>query len=146
MKWVEAKKALRDNTASSTAKFLYEYIWCRYGCPIELVSDQGAHFVNEVVRGLTQHYVVVHRRSMVYYPLGNGPSERRTRPCRKFCGKSWKQIERIGTVNCIPHYGRIRLVTKLVSDRHRSVWHSAWKPLCHRSSLFQACGLSWSTS
>jgi hypothetical protein len=37
-KWVEAK-ALRDNTASSIAKFLYKYIWCRYGCPIELVSD-----------------------------------------------------------------------------------------------------------
>ena len=36
-KWVEAK-ALRDNTALSTAKFLYECIWCRYGCPIELVT------------------------------------------------------------------------------------------------------------
>jgi hypothetical protein len=57
-KWV-GTKALWDNTVSSTAKFLYEYIWCRYGCPIELVSDQGAHFVNDIVRGLTQHYVVV---------------------------------------------------------------------------------------
>jgi hypothetical protein len=38
-KWVEAK-ALRDSTAQSTAKFLYEYIWCRYRSPIELVSDQ----------------------------------------------------------------------------------------------------------
>jgi hypothetical protein len=59
-KWVEPK-ALRDNTASSTAKFLYKYIWYRYGCPIELVSDQGAHFVNGVIRSLTQHYAVVHR-------------------------------------------------------------------------------------
>ena len=47
-KWVEAK-ALRDNTAASTAKFLYEYILCRYGCPIELVSDQGGHFQNEAL-------------------------------------------------------------------------------------------------
>jgi transposase InsO family protein len=73
-KWVEAK-ALRDNTAQSTAKFLYEYIWCRYRCPIELVSDQGAHFVNDVIRGLTEHYAVVHRRSTVYYPRGNGLAE-----------------------------------------------------------------------
>jgi hypothetical protein len=57
--WVEGK-ALKDNTADSFAKFLYKYIWCHYGCPIELVSDQGMHFVNEVVHGLTQHYAVVH--------------------------------------------------------------------------------------
>jgi hypothetical protein len=43
-KWAEAK-ALKDNTTASTTKFLYEYIWCHYGCPIELVRDQGTHFV-----------------------------------------------------------------------------------------------------
>ena len=73
-KWVEAK-ALRDNTALSTAKFLYECIWCRYGCPIELVSDQGSHFINEVVKGLEQHYTVVHKRSTVYYPQANSLAE-----------------------------------------------------------------------
>jgi hypothetical protein len=30
-KWMEGK-TLRDNTTQSTAKFLYKYIWCRYGC------------------------------------------------------------------------------------------------------------------
>ena len=39
-KWVKAKP-LRDNMVASTTKFLYENIWCRFGCPIELVSDQG---------------------------------------------------------------------------------------------------------
>ena len=44
-KWVEAKP-LRDNIEASTTKFLYEHIWCRFGCPIELISDQGGHFLN----------------------------------------------------------------------------------------------------
>ena len=51
-KWVEAK-ALRDNTAASTAKFVYEHLWCQYGGPIELVSDQGGHFINQIIRDLT---------------------------------------------------------------------------------------------
>jgi hypothetical protein len=66
-KWVEAK-ALRDNTAKSTAKFLYENILCRFGCPIELMSDQGTHFINEVIATLTSHYAIVHKKSTVYYP------------------------------------------------------------------------------
>jgi hypothetical protein len=39
------------------------------------VSDQGTHFVNDVVRRLTQHYAVVHQWSTVYYPQGNGLAE-----------------------------------------------------------------------
>ena len=61
-KWVEAK-ALRDNMAASTTKFVYEYLWCRFGCPIELVSDQGGHFINRLIRDLTSHYTVVHKKS-----------------------------------------------------------------------------------
>ena len=64
-KWVEAK-ALRDNTATLTAEFLYECIWCRYGCPIELISDQGGHFLGQVVEILTSFYAVVHKRSTPY--------------------------------------------------------------------------------
>ena len=66
-KWVEAK-ALRDNTMVSTTKFLYENIWCRFGFPIELISDQGGHFINKVVRELTDHYTIVHKKSTPYYP------------------------------------------------------------------------------
>ena len=70
-KWVEAK-ALRDNTAASMTKFLYECIWCRYGCPLELVSDQGGHFLGQVVESLTTSYAVVHKQSTPYYPQANG--------------------------------------------------------------------------
>ena len=37
-KWVEAK-AIQNNDAHTIAKFLYEYIFTRYGLPIEIVSD-----------------------------------------------------------------------------------------------------------
>ena len=35
----------------------------------------GKHFVNEVFTGLTQHYVVVHKRNTAYYPQANGLAE-----------------------------------------------------------------------
>ena len=66
-KWVEAK-ALQDNTTASTTKNLYEFIWCRYGYPIELISDQGGHFLGQVVESLTSFYAVLHKRSTPYYP------------------------------------------------------------------------------
>ena len=73
-KWVEAKPQ-RDNTATSTTKFLYEHIWCRFGCTIELISDQGGHFRNEVIAGLINHYAVVHKKSTTYYPQVDGLEE-----------------------------------------------------------------------
>ena len=73
-KWVETK-ALRHNTATSTAKFVYEHLWCRYGCPIELISDQGGHFLNHIIRELTTHYAVVHKKSTSYYPQANDPGK-----------------------------------------------------------------------
>ena len=69
--WVEAKP-LRDNMAKSIEKFLYEFRWCRYGCPIELISDQGGHFLGQVVESLTCFYAVVYKRSTPYYPQANG--------------------------------------------------------------------------
>ena len=73
-KWVKAK-ALRDNTTVSRAKFVYEHLWCRFGCSIELISDQGGHFLNNIIRQLTLHYAVVHKKSMPYYPQANGLAE-----------------------------------------------------------------------
>ena len=69
-KWVKAK-ALRDNMAASTTKFLYEFIWCRYGYPIGLRSNQGGHFLGQVVESITSFYAVFHKRSTPYYPHAN---------------------------------------------------------------------------
>ena len=66
-KWVEAKAAVK-NDARTTAKFLYKNIFTRYGLPIEIVSDQGVHFVNEVIEFLLHKFMIIHKRSAPYHP------------------------------------------------------------------------------
>ena len=48
-------KALHDDTAQSTGKFLYENIWCQFSYPIELDNNQGKFFINEVLASFTSH-------------------------------------------------------------------------------------------
>ncbi|KAL2651978.1 hypothetical protein R1flu_020106 [Riccia fluitans] len=73
-KWVEAA-SLPDCTARSTAEFLYSYILARYGCPEELISDQGSHFVNQAIKCLVDEFFISHKTSTAYYPRGNGQAE-----------------------------------------------------------------------
>ena len=70
-KWAEAK-VLRNNTAAEVAKFLYENIMTRFGCPVELVSDQGTHFLNRVMEELTTKHMIIHKKSSTYHPQCNG--------------------------------------------------------------------------
>ena len=70
-KWLVAK-ALRDNMVACTAKLLYEKIWCQFDYPIELVTDQGGQVLNAVIHGLTNHYVVIHKKSTPYCPQVKG--------------------------------------------------------------------------
>ena len=73
-KWTKAK-ALRNNTAAEVAKFLYENIMTRFGCPVELVSDQGIHFLNRVMEELTTKHMIIHKKSSTYHPQCNGQAE-----------------------------------------------------------------------
>ena len=95
-KWVETK-ALRDNTAMSTAKLIYEHVWCWFGCPIELVSDQACHFLNRLIRDLTTHYAVVHRKSTSYYPQANDLAESTNKILqtilKKIVNKNWTYLD-----------------------------------------------------
>jgi hypothetical protein len=51
-KWVEAK-ALKTNTVVIIIRFLYEYILTIFGCPLAIVTNQGVHFINDIIKHLT---------------------------------------------------------------------------------------------
>ena len=73
-KWVEAH-APRTNIAAVTTKFLNDNIVTRYACPLELVSDQGSHFINDAIRDLTYNFLIKHKTSTTYYPQENRQAE-----------------------------------------------------------------------
>ena len=47
-KWVEAKATTKNDT-HTVAKLLYENVFIKYGFPIEIVTNRGKHFLNEVI-------------------------------------------------------------------------------------------------
>ena len=48
----------------------------RFGHPLELVSDRGTHFLNDVITDLTTKYLIKHRKTTPYNPKANGLTER----------------------------------------------------------------------
>jgi transposase InsO family protein len=56
--------------------FIYNQMVYRYGCPLEIITDQGSHFVNEVVKELLDKLSVKHRRASPHYPQANGLVEK----------------------------------------------------------------------
>ncbi|MCO5571124.1 hypothetical protein L7F22_024856 [Adiantum nelumboides] len=73
-KWAKAK-AIRKNDARTTTAFLYENAFTRYGLAIEIVSDKGIHFLNEVIEYLLGEFMVIHNKSAPYHPQTNGQAE-----------------------------------------------------------------------
>ncbi len=66
---------MHTNITVVTTKFLYDHILTRFGCPLTIVTNQGTHFINDVIRYLINHFILKHINSTVYYPQGNGQLE-----------------------------------------------------------------------
>lgn len=77
-KMVEAE-ATRKGDAATVSIFLFKLIITRYGCPLELVSDIGTHFLNAVIEDLTSHFQIKHRKTTPYNPKANGLTEKSNR-------------------------------------------------------------------
>jgi hypothetical protein len=56
-------------------KFFYNHIFTRFGYPLTIVTNQGTHFINDVIHYLTNHFILRHTTYIVYYPQRNGQVE-----------------------------------------------------------------------
>ena len=71
--WIEAK-ALTTISEENIINFVHDQIWCRFGLPRVIVSDNGTQFATNFTvecNGLRIEY----RQSAVAYPEGNGQVE-----------------------------------------------------------------------
>ena len=48
----------------------------QFGHPLELVSDRGTHFLNDIICDITTKYLINHRKTTTYNPKANGLTER----------------------------------------------------------------------
>ncbi len=74
IKWVRAQ-ALHTNIVIVTAKFLYKHFLTRFGFPSTIMTNQGTHFINNVIGYLIDHFILRHISFSIYYPQGNGHVE-----------------------------------------------------------------------
>jgi transposase InsO family protein len=83
-------RALKSSVKQEVARFLYERVFIRFGAPLEIVSDNGPQFLNEVVENLLARLAVKHRFTTMYKPNTNGLVERTN---RTLCSMLAKEAE-----------------------------------------------------
>ncbi|MCO5594984.1 hypothetical protein L7F22_049019 [Adiantum nelumboides] len=74
-RWTEATTTSRI-TAVEVAKFIFEHICCRFGVPLEILSDRGPGFRGDLVGELMKKLKIKRRHSTPYYPQCNGLVEK----------------------------------------------------------------------
>jgi transposase InsO family protein len=73
-RWAEAR-VVKEYSATTAAHFIFDDIITIFGCPKILMSDQGTHFINKIVKALTEEFAVHHQRRTPYHPQENGTME-----------------------------------------------------------------------
>ncbi|MCO5609626.1 hypothetical protein L7F22_063856 [Adiantum nelumboides] len=74
-RWVEAQSVTRVNE-KTVSRFVYTHICCRFGTPLEIVSDNGPGFRKGLLTKVCEELHILHRHSTPYYPQSNGLVEK----------------------------------------------------------------------
>ncbi|KAM7410670.1 hypothetical protein PAMA_001893 [Pampus argenteus] len=96
-KWIELFPTKHPD-ALTVAKALCKDIIPRYGIPEKIYSDNGAHFVNQVVKKIGVMFHIDLKNHCAYHPQSaglvermNGTIKNRLKKCIEETGRSWTQ-------------------------------------------------------
>lgn len=67
------------------SKFIYENIITRFRCLLNLISEQGTHFINQTIETLLKEYLIDHHKTSTYHPQANGVVESCNKTLTKIC-------------------------------------------------------------
>jgi hypothetical protein len=62
-RWAEVTP-VKHCSAETTTHFLVEKLITRFGCARILMSDQGTHFINNIIKAMTEEFEVYHQKSV----------------------------------------------------------------------------------
>ena len=65
-----------NQTAKQVARKLWDNVFCVYGFPARIHSDQGANFESNLIKELLRLAGVAKSHTTAYHPMGNGGTER----------------------------------------------------------------------
>lgn len=67
--------SLQQAGAIQVADMLTNELICTFGVPKEILTDQGSHFINSLMRGIAQKFRTKHYKTIAYRPQSNGSVE-----------------------------------------------------------------------
>ena len=72
--WAEAAP-VRYCSTDTAVTFILQNIIIRFGCPLSITNNQGAHFISNTIKTLTREFMIQHHKSSPYNPEANGTIE-----------------------------------------------------------------------
>lgn len=67
---------LQHANATETADAFIRTMICRFGAPKAILTDQGTHFVNTLMRAIAKKFRITHFKTSAFHPQSNGSLER----------------------------------------------------------------------